>query len=242
MTPKLNIVASMTTIPSRIQHIRPVIDAALSQSAPVAHLEINIPYVCFRMKRDYEIPAWLKDMDRVRVFRTHDFGPITKIAPTLIRYRNDPSTHIWSIDDDCALPPDQLALLLRAFDEQEPRILTRYGGDINAGDIRNFFGSNYASFFEGFGSVLYPPRSVQDDFAEYVDITSKNDDCRRSDDIVLSMYFNKHKIPIYLYNTPTDATPYMVEGALPHADNDALSAEGHIEKYRRVFRYISSLP
>ncbi len=97
------------------------------------------------------------------------------------------------------------------------------------------------SFFEAFGGVLYPPGCIGSDFEQYVSITSQNEDCRKSDDIVLSMYFSKRNVEMYLYNKPTDEHPYMVSGWLPHSKYDALSAGGHSDKYGRVFRFVSDL-
>jgi FkbM family methyltransferase len=231
----------MTTIPSRIEFIEPVIEAALSQSQPVDSIEINIPYYCIRTRQQYTLPLWLENMDRVRIFRTEDFGAITKVAPTLIRHMDDPDVYIWSIDDDCAMPPDQLALTLRAFNEREPRILARYGGGLYRGETRNWIGEGYITFFEGFGGILYPPRCIKSGFQEYVESTSRNDDCRKSDDIVLSMYFNRIRFPIYLFNKPNLETPYMVEGWLAHKKTDNLLGSGHTGKYKRVFKFVSEL-
>lgn len=236
------IIASMTTIPSRIEHIAPVIQAALNQTIPVNKLEINIPLVFSRTGEEYIIPEYLYNIPNVSIVRTEDFGAITKIAPTLIRYNSDKSTYIWSIDDDCAFPPNQLELLLKPFNPNRPAILTRYGGALNSGfDYQNWFGERRVSFFEAFGGVLYPPGSIEADFEEYVRITSENEDCRRSDDIVLSMYFNMKKIPMYLYNCPDDEHPYMVSGWLQHSQTDAISTGGHLEKYGRVFKFVSEL-
>jgi len=118
----------MTTIPSRIRLVRPVIESVLNQSIKVEALEFNIPFFCQRTNEKYEIPEWLLDMEKVRIFRTPDYGAITKIAPTLIRHANDDVTHIWSVDDDCAFPMNQLELLVSKYQVGNNRILTRYGG------------------------------------------------------------------------------------------------------------------
>src|SRR3954454_7342004 len=77
----------MTTIPTRIDEIRPVIEAVLAQSVPIERLELNIPYKCIRTNEPYTIPMWLDGMDRVMIFRTEDYGSITKVAPTFLRYQ-----------------------------------------------------------------------------------------------------------------------------------------------------------
>ena len=94
MSENIRIIASMTTIPSRIDLIRPVIEAVLNQTVPIEHLEVNVPYQCIRTGEAYELPAWLEGMERVKIFRTEDCGPITKVAPTFLRYQNDLETYI----------------------------------------------------------------------------------------------------------------------------------------------------
>lgn len=239
----LKIIATMTTIPSRIDHIRPVIEAALGQSVTVSGIDINVPFSLKRTGEKYVLPKWLAEIDRVSVFRTEDYGSITKIAPTLERHLLDTETFIWSIDDDVALPANQLELLLQGYRDGHQRILTRYGGALNDGaDFQNWFGEGRVTFIEGFGGVLYPPGCVQPGFMDYIRATSSSDDCRRSDDVVLSMYFNQVGIEMYLYNKPSDRVPYMVEGWLPHTRNDALSEGGHRERYGRVVKFIKELP
>jgi hypothetical protein len=237
----MRIVASMTTIPSRIDKIRPVVEAVLAQSVPVEHLEMNIPYHCLRTDEAYTIPPWLQDMERVKIFRTEDYGAITKVAPTLLRYKDDQTTYIFSLDDDCAFPANQLELICRAHRPDIRRILVRYGGVLNPdGTVQNWWGEAPITWFEGFGGVLYPPACVGDDFLDYVVATSANSDCRSGDDLVLSMYFNHIDLPIYLRNIPSEA-PYMVSGWLSHSTVHALSQGGHAEKYKRVFAFVNSL-
>lgn len=237
------IVATMTTIPSRIDLIRPVIEACQSQTVPLQHIEINIPLYCVRTAAAYHLPGWLESMDGVKIFRTEDYGPITKVAPTLIRYCQDPKTYIWSVDDDCAYPSNQLELLCTAHDPNKRRILTRYGGQLGSDGTVNFWhGVGEVTLFEGFGGVLYPPGCIGEDFQEFLSVTSENIDCRKNDDIVLSMYFSARGVPIYLYNRPSVETPYMVSGWLPHAsDREALINTNHSENYKRISTFVKSL-
>lgn len=236
----MRIIASMTTIPQRIEYIRPVIESVFRQSVKVEALELNIPNYFIRGGETYSIPDWISEMDNVKIFRMDDYGPITKIAPTLDRHFHDDDTYIWSIDDDIEYPSFQLDALLQAHDPKVRKIITRYGGALNEGhDFQNWWGKALVSFFEAFGGVLYPPGCIDEDFMEYVRVTSTNEDCRRSDDIVLSMYFNMKNVGIQLNNTPTDEMPYMVSGILDHAKIDALSTGGHREKYGRVYRFIT---
>jgi hypothetical protein len=238
----MKIIASMTTIPSRINLIRPVIDAVLSQSANVEHLELNVPHICQRTKEEYQIPEWLLGIPKIKLFRTDDLGSITKIAPTLLRHRRVPDQYLWSVDDDIAYPKNQLALLLVRHDPNKKRILTRHGGNFkDDGSIQFMYGDATVDMFEGYGGVLYPPDCIFDDFDDYVKTTSQNLDCRKSDDLVLSYYFRMKRIAIYLFNRPYAETPWMPTGIQPYSnDQHALSLidGGHLERYKRVHRYL----
>ena len=240
---QLRIVATMTTIPSRIDLIRPAIESVLAQTVPIQHVELNIPYHCIRTNEAYHLPGWLESMDRVQIFRTEDYGPITKVAPTLLRYRHNSQTYIWSIDDDFAYPLNQLELLCSVYDPDKRRILTRYGGALETdGTVLYVSGEAEVTRLAGFGGVLYPPGCIGEDFQEYLSVTSANADCRKNDDIVLTMYFNAHKMPIYLYNCPSDETPFWVPGELPNANRDRLfPPTGWTEDCRRIIAFIDSL-
>ena len=238
----MRIVGTMTTIPSRIAYLRPVIESVLAQTVVVSHLEINIPLRCVRTQEDYVIPDWMVSLDRVKVHRTEDYGAITKVAPTLLRYVSDTSTYLWCVDDDFCYPSNQLALLLTPFDPARREILCRYGGHLSdKGKMESLSGTGYVDYFEGFGSILYPPGCIAPGFASYVALTAENANCRRADDIVLSMYFKHIGVRMKMHNVPTDEVPWMLEGAAPQGNIQALSVHGHGENYKIVYAWVRSL-
>jgi hypothetical protein len=149
------------------------------------------------------------------------------------------------VDDDIAYAANQLELLCYCHRSEERRILARHGGIFQPdGSITYMFGEIEVSMFEGFGTVLYPPACIGEDFLEYVKVTSENIDCRQSDDVVLSLYFSSRRLPIYLCNRPSKTEPFYPTGWLPHSsDKDALSSQdgGHLERYKRVFEFLNSL-
>jgi len=122
------------------------------------------------------------------------------------------------------------------------RILTRHGGLINdVGDIRFIFGLGNVDMFEGFGGVLYPPGCIDDCFEPFVRWAVQDPDCRKSDDMVLSYYFRRKGFEILLANNPSEEIPFLPTGFQHYSgEADALSVVdgGHIEKYRRVFKYL----
>lgn len=241
----MRIIATMTTLPSRIDRIRPALESFIAQTVPIEHVEVNVPYVCVRTNETYVLPKWLEDMDRVKIFRTDDYGPITKVAPTLLRHKDEQQTYIWSVDDDYVYPTNQLEMLCRCHRSSESRILTRHGGTFDIdGNVRFHFGEMEVSMFEGFGTVLYPPACIGEDFLEYVQKTSENVDCRKNDDVVLSLYFTSHRVPIYLCNRPSETEPFYPTDWLPYSrEKDAIRQDSeHLPRIKRIFQFLNSLP
>ena len=190
---KLNIIASMTTIPSRINQMKTVVECILNQTVPFSHLEINIPEKCIRTGETYVIPEWLIAMPRVKIFRTPDYGAITKVAPTFLRYKDDPQTYIWSCDDDVKYPPNTLALYTDGF---TPFINEARGYEhlnIDTDFINLTVKYNSAPILQGFGSILYSPQIIKDDFNEYLEFIVNSSECK-NDDILLGNYLAKHNI------------------------------------------------
>lgn len=233
------IVASMTTVPKRVSTLPLVIEAILNQSISVDELHLNIPYLNARTGEVYDLSHFIPNDSRVKLFRTEDYGPITKVAPTFLRALESSETLIFSVDDDFAYSKETLERLIRV-NVDHPRIITRYGGSLSdMGDIKNWFGSGRASFLEGFGGVLYPANIVKRDFPKLLEYVKRDGDLLRSDDIVLSTYFNYHSVEIYLHNPITSKESYGMTGQLDTASLDALwqeyEFENRLEMYRRAF-------
>lgn len=233
------IVASMTTVPKRVSTLPLVIEAILNQSISVDELHLNIPYLNARTGEVYDLSNSILNNSRVKLFRTEDYGPITKVAPTFLRTLQSPETLIFAVDDDFAYSKDTLERLIRAKVDH-PRIITRYGGALSdMGDMKSWFGSGRASFLEDFGGVLYPANIVKRDFPKLLSYVKRDGDLLRSDDIVLSTYFNYHSIEIYLHNPITSKDSYGMTGQLDTASLDALCQEdthdNRLRMYRRAF-------
>jgi hypothetical protein len=234
------IIATLTTIPSRIDLLKPTLDSVLNQTIPIDHIEINIPYKCLRTDEDYIIPEWMKTMDKLQIFRTTDYGAITKIAPTLLRHRGKP-IGIWSIDDDVIYPSNSLKIINRVFDPYITTIVCSIGTLINNRQKHYYPTDQTVMILEGVGGVLYPTSCIFDDFESYVETTSLDSDSRKSDDVILSNYFALHKIPIIqksklgnlhsiIYTTPQTS----------HKDALWLQDTGHSIRYMRVLDYLKT--
>jgi hypothetical protein len=245
----MKVVASFTTMPNRIDLIRPVLDSIRAQRPKgVSHIEINVPYTCVRTGEEYVIPEWLHTYPSLQIYRTEDYGPITKIAPTLLRYKNTTDTYLWSVDDDIQYPPNTLDVLLRRHDHTKKRVLANVVSSLTEkeGFLPNAAVPGEGMLLEGFGTVLYPPSCIGDDFKEYVETTSTIPDCRLSDDVLLSNYIHGRSIPIYrcpLYPAEA-ASPFHTRVLLPHTyDISATTFQsgGHYIRYIRVIHHLAAL-
>ncbi len=239
----MKIIASLTTIPSRIAKIRPVIESILKQTVPIEHIEINVPVKCLRLGTVYTIPEWFKEFDQLKCFTTPDYGAVTKVAPTFMRHRDD-DYYIWSVDDDHVIPPYQLSLLVqKMLSENKTRIICRQGGLFDDDyHYKACYGDFQVDIFEAYNTVLYPPRIIDSDFEQFLDYVALNPDCRTSDDMVLSLYFREKKVPIWLFNVPSDDIPFHMPGLVKEIHNtNALHIDNggsHISTYCRVGIYV----
>ena len=191
----ITIIASLTTIPSRIDKLQEVINRILNQTIPIDHVEINIPLIFERTKEEYIIPDWLNNMDKVKIYRTEDYGPATKVVPTFMRYKDNPNIYIWSCDEDIYYPNNMLSLFtdgtnpsneIKGYDSHE--FDTNYQFT-NIGNSAKY----YVYCLQGYASVLYPPNIIKDDFIDYINTCIKSNVCV-NDDVILCNYFVKHSI------------------------------------------------
>jgi hypothetical protein len=113
------VVVSLTTIPDRIDRIRPTLLSLLDQTRRPDAIVLNLPDHAHREQRHYEIPPFLDHLDAVeRVACGEDRGPATKILPTLER-ELDPDTRIIVLDDDQVYPRNLVETLV-AWSERLP--------------------------------------------------------------------------------------------------------------------------
>ena len=110
--PEKRLVVSLTTIPSRIEHICSCINSILLQSRPADKIYIHIPDFSFRENRAYEVPAVIQADPRIHIHHCKtDEGPILKLSAALI-CETDPDTLILTVDDDTVYPRHLIETLL----------------------------------------------------------------------------------------------------------------------------------
>jgi hypothetical protein len=104
-------VVSLTTTPSRIERIRPVLNSLLDQRSPADAIVLAVPWFSRREQVEYQVPAWLESSDAITVLRCDDWGPATKLLATIEHEgrKGRHATPILAVDDDVIYPPDLVA-------------------------------------------------------------------------------------------------------------------------------------
>ncbi|MFY0624040.1 MAG: hypothetical protein JXQ89_20340 [Pelagimonas sp.] len=106
--PKL--IVSLTTIPSRVPYLQATIDSIVAQNLKPDTIELNIPKVYSRRDLGEIDLSGLPTECDVHVVDT-DFGPATKILPTVMRYWGSDARLVYCDDDRC-YDPDWLSRLV----------------------------------------------------------------------------------------------------------------------------------
>ena len=193
------VILTMTTIPNRLKEpsMKDVMNILTNLSYGNYQIHFNIPFVNKKTEEEYEIPEWLEQLqsDKLKIYRTEDYGPITKILPTVLRI-NDLNQLIITVDDDLEYMDGFIEYHLRKRQKYDDCAIGFAGiGSIDGTchfcttvkqDIR-------VKILEGYKTVSYRRRFFNEDFKEFV-----KDGW--SDDITLSAYMGKNNIKKYVVN------------------------------------------
>jgi len=204
-------VISMTTIPTRIQDIEWVIKSLVDQEVP-AHIVLNIPMKSKRMNTSYTIPEFLKKYPSLRVNRCKvDYGPSTKLIPTLELYKDQPDKIIIVVDDDVGHSPN----LVKGYVETEKKYpnsaLTMRGIDrthtkVTALGIVDFEEGNKVDVMTGVASYMIKPRFF--DVPELADYGKLDKETAKEaffhDDVWISGHLARRKVDrqMVIFNNP----------------------------------------
>ncbi|MEN9536869.1 MAG: hypothetical protein RLZZ178_866 [Verrucomicrobiota bacterium] len=219
--PRLRIVVSLTTSPARLAELEPVLASLTSgQTRRPDEIHLNLPWRFLRTGEGYVLPEFLSRYD-VKVFRTPDMGPATKLIPTLERV-TDPETWIMTVDDDVRHLPQAVATL-------EDAAAAAPGAAHGFSDYalwRKWKPGEPVDILAGFGGCLYRRGFFGPDFPAYFEALSGNRPCFFQDDVVLSNYLARRGIPRHRVHAAACHLELMKErGCLLEqaAGDDALS-------------------
>ena len=173
---------SITTTPSRIDKIQPVIDSFINQTLRPTSILINIPIISFRGEK-YKIPEWLKEYDReglVRIIKlSKDYGPGTKLYGAL-KVVDNPNAIIVIADDDIVHSKRWFENII-FFSEKDPKSACSY--------LKwNYKGIDVG---QGYMGVAMRRGMIRDDILNFPDVS-----CIRGDDLWISAYLHNKNIKI----------------------------------------------
>lgn len=199
---KPKVVVSFSTLPSRVNNIPKVVNAILQNTVIPDIIYINIPKFSKRENIEYVIDENMLDkniMNKVKFnFITTDYGPVTKLYPTLLN-ETDPETIIICIDDDKEYDPWTIEHLLNGSEKFPNSCICVSGWNyINLKvfalpvtiNIPNLV--KKVDILQCYNGVLYKRNFFKDDFKNYLNIKC----CFSTDDILISKYLNSNKIEI----------------------------------------------
>jgi glycosyltransferase involved in cell wall biosynthesis len=196
------VIITLTTIPSRIldtihgdDGIKSCIESLQNQNYEDYEIHFNIPYINKLTGAEYTIPDWISEYDKIKIFRTEDFGPVTKLSPTVERI-TDLETIIIVVDDDLVYHPD---MILEHVKNQSTRDCV-FGYDAldsyetKFEDIRDHFVVSVpfevnAKVIQHYKSVSYKRKYFKEDFFKFIE-----ENYSWSDDLLISAYMQKEKI------------------------------------------------
>jgi hypothetical protein len=210
-----NVIVSLTTIPERLSNthygeegIYSCIMSLCEQNYDDFEIHFNIPRTYKLHNTEYTIPEWLTSLDKVKIFRVEDEGPVTKILPTIRRITND-DTILIIVDDDQRYHPDMIKEHVRNQELYKNCAIGYDALDVVDGpifsDIRDHFVSMIPTptrvrVLQHYKSVSYKRGFFTEElFTDFVGKTM-------SDDVLLSAYLASkdiHKLVVPYENDPT---------------------------------------
>ncbi|HXY53367.1 MAG TPA: glycosyltransferase family A protein [Nitrospirota bacterium] len=104
-------VVSLTTVPHRIDNIKPTLVSLLRQTVKPKRIEINLSEELFAGRK---IPMSLLNLENVKIcWQKKDYGPATKLIATIERYQTQ-NERIVIVDDDMYYSKDMISDLMAA--------------------------------------------------------------------------------------------------------------------------------
>ena len=173
------VIASLSTVPDRINNLSPTIRSLLSQTRPPDEIVLAIPEFSVREQRPYVVPKYISRLPCVRVLHcAEDWGPATKfigaIQDELAAGREN--TLIMVVDDDRLYPRDALETYLY-YREQLPNAALCFRGaampsTLDWDDARMIYAKDVreprpVAVITGCGSYLVQPRFFDQSLWDY---------------------------------------------------------------------------
>lgn len=240
----MRVVVSLTTIPSRMDRVANVIQNIFKfQTTPPDVVYLNIPNTFKRTGEPYRVSKTLDGIPGLVVNRVaKDYGPITKLLPTL-DVEKDPNTCIIIIDDDIHYFPNMIETLVKKACEFPDYVITNFCTNIYTTPNSVTSLLTDCKVPEGFSGVLFRRKHFEDDFPSYVEKALQNKNCFLGDDYVLGSYLNLKQISIKnMFTLPKQYYDYGFEDDALHVmtfDNRIASNLNVFSRYNECYNHLS---
>lgn len=199
------LVVTLTTIPSRIGGILPTLNSLLDQTVAPEVIVLALPKRSRREGRRYEIPGQILNDPRIRVLEVErDWGPATKLIPTLRALADRPRVPVLVVDDDNVYPRTFVETFLRWGGELPEAALTLRGCTVPMSrrwcDCVEFGGYSLprpyrTDIVEGCAGILVRPEFFDEAFFDY---DAAPAEAFFVDDIWISGHLARRRVPAYV--------------------------------------------
>ena len=201
------VIASLSTVPDRINNLGPTIRSLLEQTRPPDEIVLAIPEFSVREQRSYVVPKYISRLPRMRILHCpEDWGPATKfigaIRDELAAGREN--TLIMVVDDDRLYPRDALETYLY-YSEQLPNAALCFRGaampsTLDWDDARMIYAKDVreprpVAVITGCGSYLVQPRFFDQSLWDYSKAPSV---AFYIDDIWISAWLSRRGVKRYV--------------------------------------------
>lgn len=229
----MKVVISLTSIPSRFDHLQEIVNRLEQQTCH--EIWVNIPPVYQRFPEwDGTFPPFYGT--KLKVNRDcEDFGPGTKVIGPALHL--DPTDLIVYLDDDTNYDPKLVTNLLKWW-RTDPT--SAWG--LSGFEFKNYFERRYprshgvpVDVLEGYGAVLVKAAWVQNFISEFKEL---QDEAKAADDVIISNLLAKQGVQRKTVCTPECHVGHVQQLSFGF-ERDALHHQfegGHHENYRNVLK------
>ena len=203
-------VASLTTIPPRLPKLEPVL-RALTDQPVVDVVYLNLPYVCAKTGTKYDpLPPFLSNMKKLKVQRCEDYGPLTKLLPTLAAER-DPTTVIIVCDDDMLYKGHEWATgLVNTVDPVTVAAYDTYEEDLH---FPTAWGSSKMTQAQAYKGIAFQRRIFEPGYLKFFLNLSRP--CKYGDDFSISYYLKGKGVKVVQIKEPSGVIEDLSDHGMP---------------------------
>lgn len=205
------VIVSLSTVPERLNDniygvygVEKCLKTLCEQSYKNYEVHFNLPEFSKVTNIPYIIPDWLIKLQNIysnlKIYRTEDFGPPTKIVPTIMRVE-DPDNIIIAVDDDLIYHKDMVQEHVNHHSEIENAAFGYDGRDSQNEPKYNHLRDCWVNcverptlvnWFQNYKSGSYKRKYFEYDFFEhFLDKT-------KCDDLLLSFYLRYKGIKLLI--------------------------------------------